>query len=366
MLVWFATLGPARPRPDRAEPGRARRPRPALRRGPVRASPAGRPSWPWVRSCSPSPGPRRSTPTWAISAAAPIRLAWFGLVLPGLVLNYFGQGALVLRDPAALEHPFYHLVPGWALWPLIGLATCATIIASQAVISGVFSLTRQAIQLGYLPRMTVRHTSATEIGQIYIPRVNWLLMVGRAAAGVRLPAPRATSPPPTASRSPAPWRSTPCWPAWSPPGAGAGGRPRRWSSAFFLLIDLAYFAANALKIPSGGWFPLAVAAAFAYLVVTWRRGRRVLWDKLYGRAARRRGLHRRARPGADPGPRHGGVHDRQPRRRADGAAAQHQAQPGPARAGRADDRAHRRTSRTSRRSSGSRSRRSAQASSGSS
>jgi KUP system potassium uptake protein len=108
----------------------------------------------------------------------PIRLAWLGLVLPGLVLNYFGQGALVLRDPAALEHPFYHLVPGWALWPLIGLATCATIIASQAVISGVFSLTRQAIQLGYLPRMMVKHTSVTEIGQIYMPRVNWLLMAG--------------------------------------------------------------------------------------------------------------------------------------------------------------------------------------------
>ena len=102
----------ARPRPDRAEPGRARGPRPALRPGPVRAWPAGRPSWRWVRSCSRSPGRRRSTPTWAISAAAPIRLAWFGLVLPGLVLNYFGQGALVLRDPAALEHPFYHLVPG--------------------------------------------------------------------------------------------------------------------------------------------------------------------------------------------------------------------------------------------------------------
>src|SRR5215204_4630077 len=108
----------------------------------------------------------------------PIRVAWLGLVLPGLALNYFGQGALVLREPAALEHPFYHLVPGWGLWPLIGLATLATIIASQAVISGVFSLTRQAVQLGYLPRMTVRHTSATEIGQVYIPRVNWLLLVG--------------------------------------------------------------------------------------------------------------------------------------------------------------------------------------------
>src|SRR5215207_3206304 len=109
---------------------------------------------------------------------APIRIAWLGLVLPGLVLNYFGQGALVLHDPAALEHPFYHLVPGWALWPLIGLATLATVIASQAVLSGVFSLPRQAVQLGYLPRMTVRHTSAAALGQIYIPRVNWLLMAG--------------------------------------------------------------------------------------------------------------------------------------------------------------------------------------------
>ena len=108
----------------------------------------------------------------------PIRMAWLGLVLPSLVLNYFGQGALVLRDPATLEHPFYHLAPEWALWPLIGLATCATIIASQAVISGVFSLTSQAIRLGYLPRMPVRHTSATEMGQIYLPHVNWLLMVG--------------------------------------------------------------------------------------------------------------------------------------------------------------------------------------------
>ena len=109
---------------------------------------------------------------------APIRLAWFGLVLPALVLNYFGQGALLLREPEALQHPFYHLAPGWALLPLIGLATLATIIASQAVISGVFSLTGQAIQLGHLSRMTVRHTSAAAIGQIYIPRVNWLLMAG--------------------------------------------------------------------------------------------------------------------------------------------------------------------------------------------
>jgi KUP system potassium uptake protein len=213
---------------------------------------------------------------------APIRLAWLGLVLPGLVLNYFGQGALVLRDPAALEHPFYHLVPGWALWPLIGLATCATIIASQAVISGVFSLTRQAIQLGYLPRMRVKHTSATEIGQIYIPRVNWLLMAGvlllvfgfrssgnlAAAYGISVMGAMAIDA--VLAGLIAAWR----W-RWGPAAAVVFGG--------FLVIDLAYFAANALKIPSGGWFPLVVAAAFAYLVVTWRRGRAVLWDKLYGR-----------------------------------------------------------------------------------
>jgi KUP system potassium uptake protein len=212
----------------------------------------------------------------------PIRVAWLGLVLPGLVLNYFGQGALVLREPAALAHPFYHLVPGWALWPLIGLATCATIIASQAVISGVFSLTRQAIQLGYLPRMGIRHTSATEIGQIYIPRVNWLLMAGvlllvvgfrssgnlAAAYGISVTGAMAIDA--VLAGLVAAWR----W-GWGPAAALVFGG--------FLVIDLAYFAANALKIPSGGWFPLVVAAAFAYLVVTWRRGRRVLWDKLYGR-----------------------------------------------------------------------------------
>jgi KUP system potassium uptake protein len=214
---------------------------------------------------------------------APIRLAWFGLVLPGLVLNYFGQGALVLRDPTALEHPFYHLVPGWALWPLIGLATLATVIASQAVISGVFSLTRQAIQLGYLPRMTVCHTSAAEIGQVYIPRVNWLLLAGvlalvlgfrssgnlAAAYGISVTGAMAIDA--VLAGLVAAWR----W-GWGPVAALVFGA--------FLLIDLAYFGANALKIPSGGWFPLVVAAAFAYIVVTWRRGRTAVWEKLYARA----------------------------------------------------------------------------------
>jgi KUP system potassium uptake protein len=226
---------------------------------------------------------------------APIRLAWLGLVLPGLVLNYFGQGALVLRDPSALEHPFYHLVPGWALWPLIGLATLATVIASQAVISGVFSLTRQAIQLGYLPRMTVRHTSAAEIGQVYIPRVNWLLLAGvlalvlgfrssgnlAAAYGISVTGAMAIDA--VLAGLVAAWR----W-GWGPIAALVFGA--------FLLIDLAYFGANALKIPSGGWFPLVVAAAFAYIVVTWRRGRTAVWEKLYARALPARGFIDRLDP----------------------------------------------------------------------
>jgi KUP system potassium uptake protein len=219
----------------------------------------------------------------------PIRLAWLGLVLPGLVLNYFGQGALVLHDPAALEHPFYHLVPGWALWPLIGLATLATVIASQAVISGVFSLTRQAIQLGYLPRMTVRHTSAAEIGQVYIPRVNWLLLAGvlalvlgfrssgnlAAAYGISVTGAMAIDA--VLAGLVAAWR----W-GWGSAAALVFGA--------FLLIDLAYFGANALKIPSGGWFPLLIAAVFAYIVVTWRRGRAAVWEKLYARALPARGF----------------------------------------------------------------------------
>ena len=211
----------------------------------------------------------------------PIRLAWFGLVLPALVLNYFGQGALLLREPEALQHPFYHLAPGWALLPLIGLATLATVIASQAVISGVFSLTGQAIQLGHLSRMTVRHTSAAAIGQIYIPRVNWLLMAGvlalvvgfgssgnlAAAYGISVTGAMAIDA--VLAGLVAAW----LW-GWG------------WLAALvfggFFLIDFVYLAANALKIPSGGWLPLVIAAGFAATVITWRRGRRVVRDRLYG------------------------------------------------------------------------------------
>ena len=204
----------------------------------------------------------------------PIRIAWFGLVLPALVLNYFGQGALVLRDPAALEHPFYHLAPEWLLWPLIGLATCATVIASQAVISGVFSLTRQAVRLGHLSRMTIEHTSASEIGQVYIPRVNWLLMIGvlllvvtfgsssnlASAYGISVTGAMAIDAVLAGIVAASRW--------------GWGVVPAALVFGGLLLIDLGYFAANALKIPSGGWLPLAVAIAFLCTVAAWRRGRR--------------------------------------------------------------------------------------------
>ena len=143
----------------------------------------------------------------------PIRTAWFGLVFPALALNYFGQGALVLTHPEARENPFFLLFPDWALLPMVGLATAATVIASQAVISGAYSLTRQAIQLGLLPRMRVLITSETQTGQIYMPRVNWLLF-GAVVLLTICSARRAASPRPTASRSRAAWWWTRSWPSW--------------------------------------------------------------------------------------------------------------------------------------------------------
>jgi KUP system potassium uptake protein len=202
-----------------------------------------------------------------------IRVAWFGLVAPALVLNYFGQGALLLSDPKALENPFYLAFPGWALYPMVALATAATVIASQATISGAYSLTAQAIQMGLLPRMAVHHTSARAIGQIYVPAVNWILLVVVAAAVV---------------------------------GFGSSGRlasaygvavmgtmlattfltffviRHRWgyplwlcilATGAFLLVDAALLAAALHKVLEGGWFPLALGAAVFGLMMSWRRGR---------------------------------------------------------------------------------------------
>ncbi|HET7229413.1 MAG TPA: potassium transporter Kup [Longimicrobium sp.] len=211
----------------------------------------------------------------------PIRITWFALVLPSLMLNYFGQGALLINDPAAVEHPFFLLAPGWATFPLVTLATAATVIASQAVISGAFSLTRQAMQLGYLPRVHIEHTSSREIGQIYIPGVNWLLMfacLGLVAGfressslanayGVAVTTDMVFTTLLFAAVARARWR----WPWWR---VGA-------LAAFFLVIDLAFWGANLEKIPHGGWFPLVVAAIIFAVMTTWKTGRRILASRMH-------------------------------------------------------------------------------------
>jgi KUP system potassium uptake protein len=213
---------------------------------------------------------------------SPIRIAWFGVVLPGLLLNYFGQGALLLRHPEAAEHVFYRLAPDspWLLYPLVGLATAATIIASQAVISGAFSLTRQAVQLGYSPRVEIVHTSEEEIGQIYIPAVNWALML--AVIGLVLGF--KTSSEIAASYGVAVTTTMvittllayvvarELW-GWSRPRAGL-------LMGVFLMIDLAFFGANILKVPEGGWFPLVVAGLIYLLMVTWKQGKRLLSERI--------------------------------------------------------------------------------------
>jgi KUP system potassium uptake protein len=211
----------------------------------------------------------------------PIRLAWFGLVLPALLLNYFGQGALLMRDPDAVVNPFYLLAPSWALYPMVVLATWATVIASQAVISAAFSLARQAVQLGYLPRLEVRHTSEQEIGQVYLPRVNWALMVAVvvvvvgfgsssglvAAYGIAVLGTMMITVMLAFVVAVTVWR-------WHPLAAGL-------SFALFLAIELAFFSSTALKIPAGGWFPIVFAAAVFALMSTWRKGREALFQRLY-------------------------------------------------------------------------------------
>lgn len=210
----------------------------------------------------------------------PIRLAWFGLVLPALLINYFGQGALLLNQPAAIENPFYLSAPDWALYPLIGLATAATVIASQAVISGAFSITLQAIHLRFLPRMQVRHTSAQERGQIYLPAVNWLLFAGvvglilafktssnlAAAYGVAVTGTMVVT-------TLLAYKVARRLGGWSLARAAA-------ALALFLTVDLAFFTSNLAKVFDGGWFPLAVAAALVVAMTTWRRGRAVLTERL--------------------------------------------------------------------------------------
>ncbi|HYK05808.1 MAG TPA: potassium transporter Kup [Thermoanaerobaculia bacterium] len=210
----------------------------------------------------------------------PIRWVWFSFVLPSLLLNYFGQGAFLLHTPSGVENPFFRMAPQWALIPLVVLATAAASIASQAVISGAFSLTRQAVQLGYLPRIRIRHTSVREIGQIYIPSVNWFLMLsaialvfafqesGRLAAayGVAVTATMGITTTLTAVYARDRWR----WPFF---GAIA-------FALFFLCFDLSFFGANIVKVREGGWFPLVVGLSIFTLMSTWRQGRRILNKRL--------------------------------------------------------------------------------------
>ena len=210
----------------------------------------------------------------------PIQLAWFGMVLPALLINYFGQGALLLNNSAAVENPFYMLAPGWALLPLVILATVATVIASQAVISGAFSITMQAMQLGFSPRIKAMHTSESEIGQIYLPGINWLLLAsvialvlgfrsssnlaaayGIAVTGTMLITNLLVF---VVARNQWGWKL--------------------WQAFFcvlpFVLIDFAFFSANSIKLTDGGWFPLVFGLGVFTVLSTWKRGREVLHQKL--------------------------------------------------------------------------------------
>jgi KUP system potassium uptake protein len=210
----------------------------------------------------------------------PIRVAWFLIVLPALLINYFGQGALLIHTPAAVENPFYRMTPEWALYPVVAIATAATVIASQALISGAFSLTMQAVQLGYIPRVAIEHTSAREFGQIYIPGVNWALMLAciglvlgfrsssslAAAYGVAVTTTMAITTLLLFIVMRERWR-------WSLPRAAV-------VIGFFLIIDIAFWGANLIKIPHGGWFPLVVGAIIFGLMATWKRGRQILTDRL--------------------------------------------------------------------------------------
>ncbi|HTJ00743.1 MAG TPA: potassium transporter Kup [Dongiaceae bacterium] len=210
----------------------------------------------------------------------PIRIAWFVCVLPGLSLNYFGQGALLLHDPLAITNPFYLLAPHWMLYPLVVLATMATVIASQALISGAFSLTIQAVQLGYLPRIAVKHTSSRERGQIYLPHVNWFLLVAciglvlgfesssnlAAAYGIAVSLTMIMTTVLFYFAARRVWH-------WS-------GLHTALLCSLFLGVEIVFFGANCLKLMSGGWFPLAMGLIIFVFMSTWKRGRELVWQKL--------------------------------------------------------------------------------------
>jgi len=209
----------------------------------------------------------------------PIRLAWFLVVMPCLTLNYFGQGALLLERPEAVKNPFFNMAPEWLLLPLVGLATMATVIASQALITGAFSVTKQAIQLGYLPRLKVQHTSVRHTGQIYMPFVNWGLFVAivlavvmfksstnlAAAYGIAVTLDMLITTVLTFYVIRYSWK----YPLWMCLAA----------TGFFFAVDLAFFSSNLLKLFAGGWFPLLIGGAVFTLMMTWKQGRALMYEK---------------------------------------------------------------------------------------
>ncbi len=210
----------------------------------------------------------------------PIRRAWFGLVWPALVLNYFGQGALLLEHPEHIRNPFYQLAPDWALFPLIGLATAAAVIASQALITAAFSVTKQAMQLGYLPRLRVTHTSVRETGQIYVPFVNWTLYVCIVAAVVAFGSSSALA----SAYGIAVTIDMTITTVMTFFVIRFGWKLPLWlcvaATGLFFVVDITFFAANAIKIFDGGWFPLAIGGVMFLLMTTWKRGRHLMGERL--------------------------------------------------------------------------------------
>lgn len=210
----------------------------------------------------------------------PIRLAWFGLAMPALVLNYFGQGAMLLQHPENVKNPFYEMAPAWALYPLIALATCAAVIASQALITAAFSVTKQAIQLGYLPRLRILHTSVKETGQIYVPFINWGLYAAivmaiaffgsssklAAAYGIAVTIDMLITTVMTFFVIRYGWKYP-----WALCVAATG---------FFFVVDMVYFSANVIKVFEGGWFPVLIGGVMFTLMMTWKQGRRLMRDRL--------------------------------------------------------------------------------------
>ena len=272
--------GAARLRACGEEPGGAVGAEPALRdrvHGDcIRASRSSR----LARSCCAVTGAEALYADMGHFGKRPIRLAWFGLVMPALVMNYFGQGAMLLQHPENVRNPFYEMAPTWALYPLIGLATCATVIASQALITAAFSVTKQAIQLGYLPRLRIQHTSVRETGQIYVPFVNWSLYLCivlavvlfgsssklAAAYGIAVTIDMLITTTMTFFVIRYGWKYP-----WSLSFAATG---------FFFMVDFVYFAGNIIKVFDGGWFPVVIGAFMFMLMMTWKQGRRLMRQSL--------------------------------------------------------------------------------------